>query len=93
MKRFGLPAAQQQAAVAHTAIERHFRDAEAGKLGREAIHGNRDEKFVTHRNDGQVEAGQFRDVIGVRAGRIDDVFAPGGAVIGPHADHAAIHIN
>ena len=45
---------------------------------------------MSHRDDRKFETGELRDVIRVRAGGVDEVFAPGRAAICLHASHAVV---
>src|SRR5258706_5492472 len=51
LHRFGFPTAKEKSAFSRTAIQRHFRNAETGKVWRHAFHGDGDEIFVADGND------------------------------------------
>src|SRR5258706_415391 len=52
VKRSWFPAAQKQSAVAHSSVKSQLWNAEAGQVGREAVHRHGDKILVTHRHDG-----------------------------------------
>src|SRR5262245_47922049 len=56
----------------------------------QAVHRNGDEVLVAHRYDGQVDPGEFGDVMGVRSSGVDDVTALDCAAIGLYAGDLAV---
>jgi hypothetical protein len=88
--RARLPAAAEEGVDLRSEVKRRVGDADDRQVRLQPFGMHRDEVFVSHGNDRQVEADAAGDVIGVGASGIDDHIAFNHAMIGVDAADLAI---